>query len=639
MFLLLSSTIWGINTTVSDTLKITSKLEIHRAGTHLATFEDSSNTLELQDVIIHNSFIPSTSKIPNFEVTKSTYWAKLIVQNLTDSNDEFILKFEKITANELAIYHKINDYDSSFHVIDIKKGPKKYLNRHYLFDFNIPKNKSITIYIKYKTNWATTFPVVVSTKEKILESTFNDELIKGIYIGILFIMVFYNLFIYFSIKDKSYLYYVVYIFLFLLLQLTDLGYTYKLFFYNHPIFFDISLKILPSLTSIAVILFVRNFLRTRIHIPLLDKGLNYIIIAFILMLGFVFDNQNNALYFSLINSLTLFIALYLLVIGIVLSIKGTFLAKYFLIAWSLFLLSIIQFNLSNLDLIPYYEITDHSLEIGSIIEVFLLSLALAHRIHLLKKEKEISQEEAIQLIQERKQIIQNQNEMLEDLVAERTKKLETQNKIISEKNEEKSIMMQEIHHRVKNNLQMINSMIRLQNRHQNNDNSSLDSLKEVERRIFTMALLHEKMYQSENLVSIDIKDYMTSIIDDLLQLYKSDVVYEYTIETSHINLNAESVLYIGLLLNELITNSLKHAFKSQSSGYLYISLHETDTNKPYRLNVSNNGERIDIDKFNNSTSLGHRLIKNFVKQLDGKLTIQCNEDVTTFSILFNETIS
>ena len=636
MFLLLSTTLCGANITTKDTLVISSTQTTHRAGNYLHTLEDKKGLTSFLDISNNPLFVRSTSAIPNFGVTSSCYWVKLIVKNETNSTEDFMLEFEKITADNLTLYYKVNDGTSDYTIINANNRQKKYLSRLFLFDLNIPTNKSATIFIKYKTNWATTFPILISSRVKMLQDIFNEELIKGIYIGILFIMVFYNLFIYFSIKDRSYLYYVIYISFFLALQLNDLGYTHKYLFYNYPIFYDLGIKILPSLTSISAILFVRNFLNTKLHCSKLDKGLNILVIAFTLILGFSFNNQDNELYFTLINILTLTIALYLLLIGAVLSYKGTFLAKYFLVAWSILLLSIIQFNLSNLGLIPYYEITDHSLEIGSLIEVFLLSLALAHRINTLKKEKENSQEETIQLIQEKKNIIKNQNTILENLVYERTKELEQQNKIISDKDAEKSIMMREIHHRVKNNLQMINSMVRLQTRYHDKENT-INSLKEVERRILTMAVLHEKMYQSDNLISVNIKDFITTVIIDLLNIYKNEKKFKYKVDAPEINFKSESILYIGLLISELITNSLKHGFHTLEDGYLYINLHQNGHND-YIINVSNNGDKIDIDKFNTSESLGQRLIHNFVKQLNGDLSIQCNDDITTFSVRFKEEI-
>lgn len=635
LFVLLLSSLWSHAITPKDTLKINSKHVTHRAGTYMSLFEDVNNTLELDDVIRQSTaFFPSNSEIPNFEITKSTYWAKLIVKNTTPTTENFILKLEKITADKLSFYYKIDD-SSKFKQVDVKSGKKAYNSRMFLFDLNIPKQKSATIYIKFKTNWGTTFPVIIGSKEKVFEEDVNEELFKGIYIGIMFIMVFYNLFIFFSIKDRSYLYYVCYIFLFLYLQLNDLGYTYKYLFYNATIGYDLSIKIIPSLTSIAVILFVRSFLKTKKYIPKLDKVLNYIIIIFALLLGFAFDNQNNGLFFTLLNSLTLSFALYLLVIGIVLTIKAVFLAKYFLIAWSIFLFSIILVNLSNLDIIPYLGITDHALEIGSIIEIFLLSLALAQRINLLRIETDISQERALRLLQEKKDIIKNQNQVLEQqLVQKRTQELELQNKIISNKNEEKSVMMREIHHRVKNNLQMINSMVRLQTRYHDKDNA-IDSLKKVERRILTMALLHEKMYQSDSLVSINVKNYITDVLTDLLNIYKNEKHIKYAVNVPDVKLSSECILYLGLLINELITNSLKHGFHTKQKGHLYINLTvKKDYN--YQLEVSNDGDKVDISKFNSSDSLGNRLINNFVKQLSGSLNITSNDAMTTFSINFKD---
>ena len=304
MFLLLSTTLCGANITTKDTLVISSTQTTHRAGNYLHTLEDKKGQKSFLDISNSPLFVRSTSEIPNFGITSSCYWVKLIVKNETNSTEDFMLEFEKITADNLTLYYKVNDSSSDYTIINANNRQKKYLSRQFLFDLNIPTNKSATIFIKYKTNWATTFPILISSREKMLQDIFNEELIKGIYIGILFIMVFYNLFIYFSIKDKSYLYYVIYISFFLALQLNDFGYTHKYLFYNYPLFYDLGIKILPSLTSISAILFVRNFLNTKLHCSKLDKGLNILVIAFTLILCFSFNNQDNELYFTLINILT-----------------------------------------------------------------------------------------------------------------------------------------------------------------------------------------------------------------------------------------------------------------------------------------------------------------------------------------------
>ena len=606
--------------------------DIVRAGKYLSILEDKTNLLEIQDVISLNTFTPSNQEIPSFGISESTFWAKLTINNNTDI-EHFILEFEKITAQTLTLYYKENINNNKFTSQNISKGSKKYAGRLFILDFNIPKDKQSTIYLKFKTSWSSNFPIKIGTRDKILHRLFNEELIGGIYIGILFIMVFYNMFIYFSIKDKSYIYYVIYIFSFLLFQFNEMGYAYKYLWYLHPEQYSIAAKVLPTITTITAIIFVRDFLKTKTYSPKLDKIFNLFLIALTSMFFLVFNEAYNSIYFSVINILTLVISLYTLAVAIYIVWIGFTPAKFFLIAWSVLLLSIIQFNLSNLGFIPYYTITDHSLEIGSTIEIVLLSLGLAYRINVLKREKESSQAEALILVKEKKNIIENQNYVLENLVSERTKKLELRNEIITKKNEEKSIMMREIHHRVKNNLQMINSMVRLQSRSLDKENAK-DSLKEVERRIQTMALLHEKMYQSENLASINIKDYIVDVLNDLLMIYKGDKNITYKLDITKVNFNTETMLFIGLLINELITNALKHAFKAEENGHISICLLPIENNM-HQLIIKNNGAKINIEAFNNSKSLGQRLIKNFVKQLNGSLTIN-NTPNTCFTILFKE---
>lgn len=607
--------------------------EIVRAGYYLGVLEDPTNQLTITDVEDLKNFKNYNRRIPRFGISKSTFWAKVIITNKTDLED-FILKYNKIDVEELAVFYKVNPSDLTYSEKRLNAYSKKFSGRLFLFDLKIPENESRTVYIKFKTKWNVTFSIEIAAKQRIMDQIFNQELISGIYFGILLIMVLYNMFIYFSVKDRSYLFYVIYISFFLLFQFNELGYAYKYLWYKYPPLYSVTAKLFPILTTIAAFFFFRDFLKTKTYTPKLDRCYDVLLVFLVATLSLVFYQKHNSLAFSVINIITLVASIFTLFVAIIIVNKGFKPARFFLIAWAILLTSIIEFNLSNLGVIPYYPITDHALEIGSSIEVVLLSLGLANRINVLKKEKEESQAKALQLAKEKKNIIQNQNVALEKLVIERTKKLELKNKTISEKNEEKSIMMREIHHRVKNNLQMINSMIRLQSRFVN-DETSIDVLKKVQRRILTMAHLHEKMYQSENLKQINIKDYITYIVEDLFQIYKSDGEITYELELIDANYKMETILYIGLLLSELIINALKHAFpENGDKGKIYIALKDLG-HDTYQLKVADNGKGIDINSFYESNSLGQRLIKNFVKQLKGELIINKNKG-TEFLIIFEE---
>ena len=630
--------IFGLFTTITfATNENTPKLvysddeAIVAAGPYMEILEDPTNLLLLKDIFNHKGFQRQYDEIPQFGVSESTFWVKIKLINQTQK-DQFVLRFNKVDVELLNLFYQ--DPNSNGFIQKNKNSmSKKYSGRIYLFEFNISEDQESVLYLQFKTKWNVNFPVEIGSRRTMMYKIFNRELLSGIYFGILLIMVLYNTFIYFSVKDKSYLYYVLYISTFLIFQFNELGYAYKYLWYMNPALYSVTAKLLPILTSIAAILFIRNFLKTSEFVPKLDLFYFVLIGLFVVSLVFVFDSSFNNIAFIVLHILTLASALYTLFIAIIILNKSFRPALFFLIAWSILLVSIAQFNLSSLGIIPYYGITDYSLEIGSSIEVVLLSLGLANRINVLKREKEISQLQALQLAKDKKDIIERQNLALEQQVYARTKKLELQNKTISDKNEEKLIMMREIHHRVKNNLQMINSMVRLQSRYVD-DSASKEVLKKVQRRILTIAKLHERMYQSDNLKSIDIEAYIHSIVQDLFQIYTGEDHISYTIELDNVNLKIETIFPLGLLLSELVINALKHAFDELEQGIIKIKLKELD-NEEFLLSVEDNGKGIDVEGFEQSESLGQRLISNFVKQLNGKLTIS-NGEGTTFSVHFTE---
>jgi len=623
---------FSIKAQTSEFINYNNDSRIIRVGAHLEVYEDKKNDLTIDQVSKLNTFKNYHKTIPSFGLSGSTFWAKFNFKNNSDYQD-FILEFNKVAIQELKLFYKESDTSTKFTEQTLSLNKKKYSGRLFLFNLNIPQNSSRTIFIKFKSSWSVTFPMKISSKEQMFHKLFDEELFNGLYIGVFLIMVFYNLFIYFSIKDRSYILYVIYIFLFLLFQMNENGFFFKYFLYKTPHIYDVAVKTLPIATSIAAIYFIRDFIKAPKYIPIIDKFHIVIVILFLTTIFFAFDEKYNHAAFISLNILTLVAALYALFTGFAVIHKGFKPAWFFIIAWSVLIVSITQFNLSSLGVLPYYPITDHSLKIGSVFEIVLLSLGLANRINVLKMEKEASQAEALVLVNEKKALVENQNFKLENLVAKRTEKLELRNEIINKKNEEKSIMMREIHHRVKNNLQMINSMVRLQSRYTTAENAE-NSLKEVERRIQTMALLHEKMYQSDNLIEINIKEYIQSVLNDLFNIYNVDKKITFDLNITDLNYKTETILFLGLLINELITNALKHAFNTEGNGHISISLLPQEK-EMHQLIITNSGAKVNIEVFNNSKSLGQRLIKNFVKQLNGSLTID-NKPNTTFTILFKE---
>ena len=199
---------------------------------------------------------------------------------------------------------------------------------------------------------------------------------------------------------------------------------------------------------------------------------------------------------------------------------------------------------------------------------------------------------------------------------------------------EKNVLLKEIHHRVKNNMQIISSMLSLQTNYID-DNIALDVLKESQNRVKTMAMIHEKLYQSNDFINIKFDDYILRLVSDLFYSYNIQEDHiKPVIEVEDVKLNIETAVPCGLIISELVSNSLKYAFPEVKNGKIQVSLKRH--NNKYELTVSDNGIGFpeDLD-FRNTESLGLQLVNNLVEQIDGQITIDINQG-TEFKIIFKK---
>jgi len=201
---------------------------------------------------------------------------------------------------------------------------------------------------------------------------------------------------------------------------------------------------------------------------------------------------------------------------------------------------------------------------------------------------------------------------------------------------EKEVLLREIHHRVKNNMQIISSLLRLQSRY-TKDKQILDIFKASQNRIETMAFIHEKLYQSKDLARVDFTDYVNTLTRNLFTTYGvSTARIKLNIDIKNVSLPLDNAIPCGLIINELVSNSLKHAFPTNKQGKIKIALHPINKNK-WELIVSDNGVGIpeDID-FRNTESLGLHLVTILAEdQLRGEINLNRTEG-TEFKIKFEE---
>ncbi|MGC1396660.1 MAG: histidine kinase dimerization/phosphoacceptor domain -containing protein [Coleofasciculaceae cyanobacterium] len=199
---------------------------------------------------------------------------------------------------------------------------------------------------------------------------------------------------------------------------------------------------------------------------------------------------------------------------------------------------------------------------------------------------------------------------------------------------DKEVLLQEIHHRVKNNLQIISSLLYLQaNRIE--DNQAREFLQDSRNRIESMALVHETLYRKIDFVGVNFAEYVQNLAVNLFNLYKitkSSISFQVSV-SPEILINLDQAIPCGLIINELITNALKHSFKKTKIGVVFVNL-ETNSNQQLVLKVGNNGDRLPPNfQLEQTQSMGLRLVMTLVKQLQGTLELN-QSDFITFTIVF-----
>ena len=212
-----------------------------------------------------------------------------------------------------------------------------------------------------------------------------------------------------------------------------------------------------------------------------------------------------------------------------------------------------------------------------------------------------------------------------------TERKQAEEKII-ESLREKEILLKEIHHRVKNNLQIISSLLKLQ-ADSINDEQVKESFRESQQRIVAMASVHTQLYESQTFAAISFADYVQDMTRQLLQAYKTDTAaIGLVINIEEIMLPIDSAIPCGLLINELITNALKYAFPEARKGEITIEAQQTENG--VRLIFADNGIGLpnDVD-FHTTETLGLRLVQMLVKQLDGSIELSL-EKGTRYVIQF-----
>jgi len=395
-------------------------------GDHVSVLEDPANRLNINQVKASLQFIPSKVQVPNFQLSKSDFWLRFSIKN-ESADSHLLLSLEYPSLDVCDFYYPVNgSYQVEHYSDNLPFNHRKYKHQNFLFDINVPQDSMTTYYLKVRSGEQMVLPLILGTPQKIAEHFLTQQILWGILIGLLLVMIFYNLFVFISTRDRSYLYYVLYTSFIGLTQTSLSGYTYRYLFYNAPLLYNKGLIVFPGLAGISAVFFITSFLHTRERTPRLHKLFPVIIVLYALaivlrILGF------DHISYRMIDISALCITVITYAVAIPISLQGYRPAKLFLAGWTIFFAGVILFVLRNLGILPYNDFTNYTMQVGTAFEVTILSLALADRINILKQEKEASQAESLMVAKENERIIREQNVILEQKVSERTHELNETN--------------------------------------------------------------------------------------------------------------------------------------------------------------------------------------------------------------------
>jgi two-component sensor histidine kinase len=417
--------------------------------------------------------------------------------------------------------------------------------------------------------------------------------------------------IFLFIKDKAYLYYIFYLISLILMNSYYSGFIPYYLLSAELASWSMKLHmIFISILFTFTILFTQEVLQTKKFIKL-HKILN--LILYLLPFTFILSYNSNVLNPYLL-SLYISIGLFLIYTGLYTLFKDIYAAKYYVFAWSPLIIILIIFTLETAGLYTLNINLTYVSDLSFVLEALLFSIALAHRIKIANDQKALADAQLISYQEKEKKY-------LNTLVLKKTDDLEKALTV-------KELLYKELNHRIRNNFMIILSLLRLQISRTKIIHTK-DSLKIMENRIKSISNLYQMMILNSENINVNTAKYLDRIAQDVKVSFKRRVRIEYDIEH---NIEVDSLVYVGLIFNELISNSIKHAF-TDNEGKIFVTLKKENDN--IYLKIKDNGKGFTQKE---KKSLGSIIVETLVEeQLEGKLSINSN-DGTEIMISWKEEI-
>lgn len=416
--------------TLSDTLKN------YQVGQYIDFIQDDLKSITINDILKNKvRFQKNTQKSPNFGHHNANYWFRIEITT-TKNNNDWLLHIARALLEDIEVYQFNTKQELLAHYKMGTRYPfeqRPLQSQNFLIPLHLQKEKTTTLYIHFKGNNSKQFPMEIGEAKYLTHKLQIEANYTWIICTILFSLAIYNSFLFISIRKKTYLYYVFYMCFITLALFSFNGLHYQYLIPNSPIIAKIAFNILISFAAFFGLKFALHYLATHYFFPKYYTLLNYLGYAFLVNVLYILWVTYQAKEYYLVSLITTNI------VGITFSLIAFFLglitlfikkfrpARFYVLAWTALLISAFLTALRQIGLLEDSFFTVYSFQIAAALEALLLSLGLADRINIIRIDRDKAQKEAIRLLQKNEKMIQEQNQILEQKVHERTTELQLTN--------------------------------------------------------------------------------------------------------------------------------------------------------------------------------------------------------------------
>ncbi len=536
---------------------------------------------------------------------KSTLWLMVPLVNETNRTVTKVLEYDYPIQEYLWFYDGNKTVASGYR---LKKFPSKYITHPYFV--KLAPHEKRTIYIKAQDkNVGLIAKLNLLNVKDYFYKNENAKIFNILFFGAILALIIYNAYLFILTRDSSYIYYVIMVGSFFILELFEDGF---FFLFIEGFYLDRNMiYFLLLIVAEAIVGFTVSFLEIKERFPKIYMFLQglalFLVILFVFSIAGIVPTEVQRLIY-------IFLFFIVLLIGYYAMRHGVKQAHYYLYGWIFLFIYALLLTLHQAGLLDWLDYVPYLGKVAVFTEAILFSMALSARINAYKQERE----EAIKQLLQQKHL---ENVQLEAFAEKKTAKLRATL-------EEKELLLKEVHHRVKNNLQIIISLLRLQADTIGDDNLA-KILSESENRIRALSGVHEMLYKTDSLARIDTENYFKTLAREILRSLGDGKDIRFEIE-SDVKLPMDKAIYCGLIVNELITNSLKHAF-DEDGGTIRIRMRKEAGE--YVLIYEDDGVGMSEEA---KQSLGTILIHTLVeRQLKGKIRLLPSQG-TKYLIRFME---